>query len=107
MASPEETNRADAVCEALADPLRREVLSTLHEQDDVASVSSLVDEMGALADEPSGERVEVALHHVHLPKLDELGVVEFDEQNDTVRYQEDPLLTDIVTSPHFERTDGD
>jgi hypothetical protein len=33
------------------------------------------------ADADVVERVQVALHHVHLPKMDELGILDYDQES--------------------------
>lgn len=79
---------------------RRQLLYLLHQRDDgAASLDALArrlaergSEVGA--DDPSGLRV--ALHHVHLPKLDEAEVVEYDPDDGEVHYLGDPRLGDLL-----------
>ena len=40
----------------------------------------------------SPERVAVRLHHTGLPKLTEVGVVEYDPRSKTVRYRDHPIV---------------
>lgn len=83
-----ETGAAEERCyEALADEDRRTVLSTLCESGTALSLSELAVE---LAQEESGpteigggdavERHEIELYHRHLPKLDDVGLVDFDQE---------------------------
>lgn len=41
-------------------------------------------------------RVEVALHHHELPKLEQVGVIEYDARSRTVRYRGHPLLEELL-----------
>jgi len=40
--------------------------------------------------------VRVELHHVHLPKLDEAGLIEYDHELNTVYYENDPVVAAIA-----------
>lgn len=90
--------RLDEVFDALADSRRRHALSYLSEKTgDAATLSELVAEV--VARESDRERdfeyyesVAIELHHRHLPKLEESGLVEYDERSQTVRYHERPRV---------------
>lgn len=46
-------------------------------------------EAGGTGDEMSEEereRLATALHHKHLPKLDGMGIVDYDERSETIRF---------------------
>lgn len=43
-------------------------------------------ETGADGDETAVERVAIALHHVHLPKLDSAGVLRYDPRSHLVEF---------------------
>lgn len=84
---------ADDVMDALANERRRIVLAVLHtyggpvEPTTVAEkVRDLERDGAASADENSARDVGIALQHVHLPKLDEAGLVRRDEDAGTVSY---------------------
>jgi DNA-binding transcriptional ArsR family regulator len=94
----------NALFEALADVQRRQVLAYLDAMDDdVAAYSDLIEHV---ADDSAGEstdheRVAVRLHHHHLPKLADVGVVEYDARSETVRYRGGPAVSewlDLVQS---------
>lgn len=84
--------------ELLARAPRRQLLYWLHRRDDGAvsldALARLLDERDVDLPEPGGARV--ALHHVHLPKLDDAGVIEYDPDDGEVRYLGDPLLSDLL-----------
>lgn len=85
------TSTADqmsAVCEVLAHPVRRSLLCVLRETGPTTierASSRLSDGAGrpdgARAD---GDRLDVALHHVHLPKMAAAGVIEYDHTSGSV-----------------------
>jgi hypothetical protein len=86
---PPEFTAVDAYLSVLNHPLRRQVVECLKgTEGGQASVEELVasidGEPGTQADD---ERVDVQLHHVHLPKLAQSGVVEFDPRRGLVEYQ--------------------
>lgn len=76
----------------LASTRRREVLTALAERAGPVHLEDLVDALGpgpgGEADASTAEQVRVDLHHCHLPKLDDAGVVEYDSDEKRVT----PLL---------------
>ena len=83
---------ADTAFELLSDPVRRELLWTCRERGDV-DIDDLVDSVaGELDSDP--ERLSVDLHHTHIPKLTDAGVVTV--ESDTVQYGGDELLDCLV-----------
>lgn len=84
---------------ALADPQRRAIISSLHERpNETIAVETLVDRLISRADEPNPDRrhVAAALSRTHLPKLDELNLVEYDRERRTVRYTDSPLVSGLL-----------
>lgn len=84
----------DAVFETLASERRRNALYVLYQSAGPLSVSTLAEEVAEL-EGADAERVATALFHVHLPKLADIGVVEYDTDDEAVR------LTDL--SERFRR----
>lgn len=89
----------DRIFDLLSSTRRRQILYYLHNQSEgVATIDELVEyvvvqEPEQWADAHPHEReVETALHHVHLPKLIEYGVLEYDPRSQTVRYWSQPSL---------------
>lgn len=63
----------------LADDQRRTVLAVLSERADAIAVDELASAVARRSDDPATARTVAArLHHVHLPVLDEAGVVDYD-----------------------------
>lgn len=90
--SDESDVNTDALFDLLSDTRRRYVLSYLHGTDgDVAELSELVDwvmrQEADGGDDDRYESVAVALHHTHLPRLAESGVLDYDVQSQTVHYR--------------------
>jgi hypothetical protein len=81
----------------LADERNRRLLRSLDESDDPVSTAS---------DDP---QVRARLHHVHLPKLVEAGLVDWDPRNDVI--VRGPAFDEIVplleAVDDFETDDGD
>ena len=72
------------IFELLADERRREALYALYRREDPVPVADLAEEVAsAVAVGP--EHVANSLHHVHLPKLADAGIVEYDVEAKTVR----------------------
>lgn len=75
------TAAVDAAIEALADGERRRVLSSLSEADGRVPIERLAADVRSDTDGPSPGREgrgAVRLHHLHLPKLADAGLVEYD-----------------------------
>jgi len=92
--SPPNDPDADELFELLSNARRRRVRSFLHEADDGAvALDELVDHVvrqGTDGESGDREAAAVALHHVHLPKLADGGVIEYDSRTETVRYRGGP-----------------
>lgn len=81
----------DELFEILSHERRRAVLATLSDHQSVA-VESLAadvaacesDDSPAVPSESLVDEVHVTLHHVHLPKLDDAGLVDYDRDEKTV-----------------------
>jgi hypothetical protein len=73
----------DDVFELLVAKCRREALYALSRHDEAVPVMDLVTEV-AKTKSASPKRVAATLHHAHLPKLADAGVVEYDAEARTV-----------------------
>lgn len=95
----------DTALQLIGDRRRRRILRHLMENGEeavpVGELAAAVDGTAATADGERGEpaeRVAVELHHVHLPKLADSGVVDYDTRNDTVRYRSHDSIEALVRS---------
>ncbi len=83
----------DTVFEALTNSRRRATLNYLDENDGAANIGNLAEYIAAAENGISEleltsaqrKRVYIGLYQCHLPKLDEMGIVEFDKHRGTVR----------------------
>lgn len=90
-------DRKDELLTTLADARRRAVLAYLRDSpDDVATVGTLTDDIDEAA-HGGKELTAVRLVHSDLPRLDEAGLVEFDEKSLTVRYAAAPDVEQMLT----------
>ncbi len=96
------TPSLDVVFDVLADKRRRFALYYLHESADETATIEEVAEYVASLEEPSCEpdvhrtRIVTSLQHAHLPKLEEAGVVEYDQRSETIRYWRQPSLEELL-----------
>jgi DNA-binding transcriptional ArsR family regulator len=77
---------AEDVVSLVAHPLRRHVLAALVDESVPLSLDALAAATARRTDEFDGdaERMRLVLHHQHLPKLAESGVVEYDPERTVV-----------------------
>lgn len=54
---------------------------------------------------PSREEIQVALHHSHVPRLADVGVVDHDYRHGTIRYTGDPALEEWVEHARYKELD--
>lgn len=101
MTEPRELG-TDAALRLIADRKRRNVLRYLSEHDaDWVRVSELARSLPEMAGQSPREPVSdvvVELHHIHLPKLAEAGVVDYDPDARTVRYHEHAKLEALLAA---------
>ncbi|UPV74258.1 helix-turn-helix domain-containing protein [Halorussus limi] len=78
-------------CRLLGDSLRRRTLRALDPDERPVALSELRDRV---ADGSDSDTVAVRLHHVHLPKLDEAGLVSYDPERNVVEARPRPDWAD-------------
>ena len=104
------TPSTDLLFELLADR-RRHILHCLTDQPDgVAGFTDLVDAVVGHEPETDAEdreTVRTSLYYVHLPKLTEAGVIDYDTRSEAVRYSQQPLLEDCLANISHGHCDGD
>lgn len=88
----------DATLDVLSVADRRTILATLVEApDNVVTLDELVNQLVEQKAERSGElpspdHLEMQIHHLHLPKLAEVDLVEYDVRSEEIRYWPDERL---------------
>ncbi|MHC3439509.1 DUF7344 domain-containing protein [Natrialbaceae archaeon A-gly3] len=92
-----ETPSLDRIFDLLSDRRRRYTLYCLYDSENgVATIEDIVEYVLSL--EASGNSPErrdqllTSLEHMHLPRLEDAGIVEYDTRSDTVRYWGQPSL---------------
>lgn len=94
----------DGVFDALRHPRRRYLLSALADESEL-SLTSLATDIVAWEDDvpredvrtEARERCRIALHHVHLPKLAEFGIVDYEPGDEpTVRAADTDSVTAVL-----------
>jgi len=87
---------------ALASPERRRVLDHFVATDtEVADLEVLSCKVATVRADGGSESASTAgararLHHVHLPKLADCDLVEYDPRSGTVRYQPDETVEELI-----------
>lgn len=89
-----------AVFDVLADERRRHVLYYLLEdaggEAGVADVATHLRSVESSSRTADPETIRTELHHRHLPRMEEAGLVDYDTPEARVRYLEDPLVEDCL-----------
>lgn len=100
---PETPVRLDGELKTLASRERRKILDHFVSTDtEVETVEVLSCQLARLQVDTgnrkptSTEAAKAELHHVHLPKLEECGLIEYDPRSGTVRYQPDERVEALV-----------
>jgi DNA-binding transcriptional ArsR family regulator len=111
IAEPTGSLSRDDVFELLSNQRRRYMLHHLKQQDEAVELGPLSEHVAAWENETAVEeissserkRVYTSLQQFHLPKLEDLGVVEFDQREGTVHLSERAGDLDI----YLEVVEGD
>ena len=87
----------DAMFDVLADARRRRVVRALRSSDGAVSVPALAEALaGREPGDPDPDQLVVSLRHVHLPKLDATGIVEYAPDQSRIRYDGSALLERLL-----------
>ncbi len=102
----------DLVFDLLSNQRRRYILYYLNDQQDAAvTVSELVDVVAEHEHRPDGsvsdpdeerDRIKMDIQHVHLPKLEDAGLIEHDQRSETVRYWTQPSVQEWVEHAQYK-----
>ncbi|MFC4357677.1 hypothetical protein ACFO0N_06905 [Halobium salinum] len=85
--SRESDARVDQVAKVLTDARLREVLDALSSMDDRVHLDALAERLRARGHDDCDD-VAARLHHVHLPRLADIGVIAYDAAENRVEHQE-------------------
>ncbi|EJN57477.1 DUF7344 domain-containing protein [Halogranum rubrum] len=99
------THSLDACLQLVADRHRRRIIHHLrHEATGTSTVDEIVDQFhNSGSDSKDGppqdrEALAIQLYHVHLPKLADHDVVEYEHRSGSVRYRPDEQLETLLDS---------
>ncbi len=89
---------------AIAHHQRREILRFLMDSSDATTtIDDLVKYLKSREIEQTGNHpgcssteIKISLHHIHLPKLEEAGLIEYDQRSEELRYWRHAVLEDIL-----------
>ncbi|ELY56089.1 hypothetical protein C491_14107 [Natronococcus amylolyticus DSM 10524] len=97
------TCEADGVLRVLASARRREIVSELEASDENwITVDELARAISATGDETDDDGWAGELHHVHLPMLRDIGLVDYDRHGRTVRYYRCDLVSSVLEAVDSE-----
>ncbi|KAB1197884.1 MULTISPECIES: ArsR family transcriptional regulator [Haloferax] len=95
----------DACLHLVADKNRRRIIHHLrHEADETTTVDEIVDQFHSSGSDSKNDPLQdrknlfIQLYHVHLPKLAEYGIVEFEHRTGTVRYHPNEQVETVLDS---------
>jgi DNA-binding transcriptional ArsR family regulator len=100
----------DDVFDVLADEQRRHVLYCLQRTPgSEATVDALLEDVSATLSEGNGrtrDEVVTNLRHVGLPKMSDVGLIEYDARNGVVRFPGEPLVEVLLDVTASRELDG-
>ena len=105
MNSQTQVDSTDDALELVADSERRLLLEYLRRTEDGSVSFDTLVRRGVMSewssdDDPDidEDRLRIRLHHVHVPKLQDAGVVEYDRRNLTIQYRPNQRLEALLDS---------
>lgn len=106
------TDDLDTICDILAEARRRYLLYHLLTIDGrVTELDTAVDAVWTYEtaateiDDPPREAVRIDLHHVHLPRLADAGIVDYDQRQGTIRFSGHPSLEEFLEHTRYKELD--
>ncbi|TMT81619.1 ArsR family transcriptional regulator [Haloterrigena sp. H1] len=91
------TCETDELLRLLADASRRRVVVLLENCDsNWIRIDQMAQLLSMTCDGESVSGWKRDLHHIHLPMLEDTGVIEYDRQDNVVRYYHCDVITDVL-----------
>ena len=93
------SDRLDTLLQTLTVQRRRYILYYfINELDtDTAQFEALKDYLGTQpTDLDDPQRISIALHHKSLPHLEDVGLIEYDDHSETIRYHGDSTAEQLI-----------
>ena len=93
------TCKTDEVLRLLADASRRRVVVSLENcESNWIHREQLAQRLGVPHEDETISGWERDLHHIHLPLLEDMGLIEYDSQEGMIRHYRCERLSDILTA---------
>lgn len=70
------------------------------------SISEVVSHLRKQDRYQTNDRIEIELHHDHLPRLAEIDAIDYDSRSETIRYDGDELVEALLESTPETHTPG-
>ena len=88
----------------LADPRRREIVSALETyEDNWTDVDTLHGSLLTTSGKTNSSNWETEIRHVHLPMLEDVGLIDYDGYSETIRYYRCDLVSDLLDAIQVRR----
>lgn len=97
----------DRLFDLLSRRERRQVVELLQDADGPVDLTTLAAHVETGGGDAVDRRTVTSLDHVHLPRLAEAGVVDYDREAGTVRYRGNRRLESVLAVVHGAIGDGD
>lgn len=99
------TCNADDLFRLLADSRRREIVSALEaDENNRVDVDSLIRSELTTGDETDTTVLERELYHIHLPMLEDVGLIDYDGHSETIRCYRCDALSSVLDAVSVERS---
>ena len=101
MTTTTRTLTTDTALRLLADQQRRKVLRHVADGNGTTTADQLVDSLftdtSPLVDQgPTRDQLAINLHHIHLPMLEEAGVIEYPPESEAIQYRSIDIVEELL-----------
>jgi DNA-binding transcriptional ArsR family regulator len=101
MTTTTRTLSTDTALRLLADQQRRRVLRHVADGNGTTTADQLVDSLftdtSPLVDQgPTRDQLAINLHHIHLPMLEEAGVIEYPPESEAIQYRSIDIVEELL-----------
>jgi len=102
---PDSTNRDDSppvneLLELMAHHYRRDFLRYVICSTNTPTTHLLERHAERTSDQPDRDQLGLSLYHIHLPKLTEAGIIEYDSRSNELRYRRHDALETLLKCLH-------
>lgn len=103
----------ERVCEIVSHPTRQEIVQVLRENETPTTTKTVASELDDIDGNQSigvdstekSERVVIALSHLHLPKMADAGLIDYDPETRTIRTNDTiNVAYDILDVAHADQS---